>query len=476
MVNSGLKLVYFNTKFSEHFSLIYKTRLCLGASMPDIISSFDSQLAQRWKKLLSKTLNTGHLRFEESYVIGGNKQTFEFRLKKLSLGTGDIGVSVYAFNITDQKKYEQSIKQNEANLRSILDNTDSAIWLIDNKLQLIEFNRSFVQFWKTLNGDHPACDEKLIRIPNSNDLTSKFSLWYRCIRKKKPFTKNLSVMLSGHSHIFNIEAFPIIKNGIVNGATFFAHDITEKQSKEETLQKKNEELERLNKQFDELVYSASHDLRSPITSSRGLINLMRIDMSRSNTENCLNLIETSLNKLDNIVREITLFSKTSRSRVHIEKINTYSFINECVESQIVKEGVNGSNISFQIDAKRVKTIYSDQEKLKLAINNLINNAIRFRDPRKQPQVKIKVTYVKKKIKLEIADNGIGIPLEHQSKIFDMFYKAHETSQGPGLGLFVASEAINRVKGSIRVYSEPGIGSKFEIEFSPVNSNNLRAAI
>lgn len=120
-------------------------------------------------------------------------------------------------------------------------------------------------------------------------------------------------------------------------------------------------------------------------------------------------------------------------------------------------------IYVRLDVASDYTILTDKSRLNVVLHNLIGNALKYQDPQKENQeVTVKVTNDSDQTKIEISDNGIGIAPEHQEKIFDMFYRASEQSNGSGLGLYIVRETITKLKGNIQVSSTPGLGSVFAI--------------
>ena len=234
-----------------------------------------------------------------------------------------------------------------------------------------------------------------------------------------------------------------------------------KMKAEETLRQQNLELKRLNKELDKFVYSASHDLRSPLTSLLGLINVAFTDINTPGTiETYLHKMHYTVNKLDNILKEILAYSYNARLSVKSEKIDIESLINECFEKW--KHLEDYSEIEKKVSIHQEVELYSDRYRLALILNNLISNAILYRDVEKQQSIiHIDIT-VSKIISITIKDNGIGIHRNYLPKVFDMFYRGSSKSVGAGLGLYIAKEAVEKLDGKITLESFSGRGTKFTI--------------
>lgn len=225
-------------------------------------------------------------------------------------------------------------------------------------------------------------------------------------------------------------------------------------------------VDKLNKSVNELdrfVYSASHDLSAPLKSIQGLINLVKLENKDDNIIIHLDYIENSIFKLENVIKDLIQFSRNSRAELKYSDINLLSFVNDIIMS--LKFQPEFLHFKFDISIPEDVIVKSDQQRLHMIIHNLLSNAIKYQDKEKPLRwASIEFLKVEKSWVLEVKDNGIGISKEHNNKVFKMFYRATELSQGTGLGLFIVKEAIEKLDGKISLKSELDSGSKFRIEF------------
>jgi signal transduction histidine kinase len=225
------------------------------------------------------------------------------------------------------------------------------------------------------------------------------------------------------------------------------------------LRSKNEELKEVNSKMEKFLYSTSHDLRSPLSSILGLINLMRLETKDPEILDYIGKIEGSAVKLDRIVQDLRGFSNTSYKSKKIQRIVLEDLTQKVIASYHGTEYFR--QIHFEITAHEREPFFSDAESIEIILDNIIRNAIHFYDANKvRPFVRIAIGTDAKELQLEVMDNGIGISKMHQSLIFDMFYKASHQSRGAGLGLYIVKESIQQLKGSVTVESEIGFGSIF----------------
>lgn len=235
----------------------------------------------------------------------------------------------------------------------------------------------------------------------------------------------------------------------------------------------NEELLNTNLELDRFVYSASHDLRAPINSLKGLIKILLVEKDISTVSEYLEMIDKSLNQQDTFITEIINYSRNRRKELNNEWVN----IGELVDSTISHLQYMGEAAAIHFCTEsNAELVYTDPLRLKIILKNLVSNAIKFSDPERTFQtVTIKSSVQDKMLKLEVADNGIGVSEEFQEKIFEMFFVTLHSSRGSGLGLYITKEAVTRLNGTIVLTSVLGIGSCFAITIPLVDVPELISA-
>jgi signal transduction histidine kinase len=226
---------------------------------------------------------------------------------------------------------------------------------------------------------------------------------------------------------------------------------------EDERQKLNEE----NKELDSFLSSTSHDLRTPIASILGLTYLGRIELQEEKARTFMNIIEERIKKLDLIISDILNLSRSKKIDVKIEELDLRELIEEATADIRFNKGASSIFLDYQ--AHPSHTFKSDYNQLKIILSNLLTNAVKYHNlSQANPFIRITFKRTKNVVEIEVEDNGRGISKEHVPKIFDMFFRAAEDTEGTGLGLYIVKEALNKIKGIIFVDSEPGKGSKFRI--------------
>jgi two-component system, sensor histidine kinase len=248
---------------------------------------------------------------------------------------------------------------------------------------------------------------------------------------------------------------------------FAGRAISDLRQTEEKLNDKLQELKHTNAELDRFVYSVSHDFSAPLKSIQGLVNISKLDASPNNKEEYLTKIGASVSKLDLFIKEILDYSRNNRLAIQQERIVIKELCTEVIEG--LKYMDNFQKIKFELSGPESKTIFTDRIRLKIIMNNLLSNAIKFQKKfgNEIPLIQLSCFESVDSFKIIVEDNGEGIRPEIMPKIFDMFFRGHPNSNGSGLGLYIAREAAEKLRGNIMVSSEYGKGTTFTVEI-PLN--------
>lgn len=229
---------------------------------------------------------------------------------------------------------------------------------------------------------------------------------------------------------------------------------------QELIEKQNKQLIKANQELDRFVYSASHDLRAPLMSIDGLVNLFEMGSNLTQAE-FIRLMKAKIQTMDGFIRDITHYSRNARAQVRKEQIALRQLVTDVAES--LKYADPSQKVVIENHVPDELSVTTDMYRLRVVLSNLISNAIKYADVTKpQPAVIVRAERVDGGVHMTIEDNGIGIEAAHQDKIFSMFYRATAHGQGSGLGLYIVQEALEKIGGRITFQSEYTKGSRFTI--------------
>jgi signal transduction histidine kinase len=220
--------------------------------------------------------------------------------------------------------------------------------------------------------------------------------------------------------------------------------------KRKLLNKTSKELEVTHNELDQFVYRASHDLVAPLKSVRGLINLAKHEPTSKVVEEYHHLMEVSILKLEEFIKNIMEYSVNSNLKLTYEMVELERFTSELLNDIQFYPGFSEIEVKTTFD---VKELYSDRRRLHIILSNYITNAIKYHDFARKPEIIVSSEEVDSGVLIKVIDNGPGIETEHLDKVFDMFYRARQDSKGSGLGLYIVKESAEIIGAKVWIESK-----------------------
>ncbi len=224
------------------------------------------------------------------------------------------------------------------------------------------------------------------------------------------------------------------------------------------LRHKIAELEKTNDELNRFIYSISHELRAPLVSVIGIVNLVKMENLYHSSGEYWSLIESCSNKLDYYIQKTLQYYKNNKTQAEAAEIEFESLVAELIDLYAYAN----KDTQFTTHIDQSVPFKGDLFRIEVIMGNLISNAIKYQkvnELHKKVTITIQVTL--QFAEISIADNGIGIINEHLEKIFTQFFKS-KNHHGSGLGLFIVKEALNKINGRIAVTSDLDHGTTFKI--------------
>jgi PAS domain S-box-containing protein len=238
-------------------------------------------------------------------------------------------------------------------------------------------------------------------------------------------------------------------------------DISERKMSEQKILQQNIELSKTNAELDQFIYRTSHDLRAPLASIMGLVQVGMKGANEAEVKYCFQMIHERATAQDNFIKEILDYARNARIHPELKKISLKGFLLETIQTLFFMEG--SEKIKINVNISSGMEVIIDTVRMKSIFSNLVSNAIKYHDHKKPNQfIHINATKTETHWKLTVEDNGIGIMPDRIDKIFNMFYRGTEVSKGSGLGLFIVQETVQKLGGTIHVESQFGMGSTFTV--------------
>lgn len=458
ITNKDFRYTYTNKSFEDFFG--YTKEQFFDKHIKDILGTEAFQRA--YPHYLSAL--EGQTEVYENTVLNkdGSIRYIQVTLKPFYSNHEIIGSLILSIDITSMKNKELAIEESEARFKSMFEKHSSVMLLIEPiSGRIINANQSAANFYGGTVAD--LCQRN---INEFNTLPPELVEEERkkAVEEKRNYFIFTHMLLNGKERIVEVHSSPIIYN---ENLILFSiiHDITERTKAEEALKRSEKELKKLNEDKDRFISIISHDLKGPIYSIHGLLELIVPNIknyTQDETENFIKMIYNSVHDTTQLLEEILVWARSNSGRIPFEPklINIEHVFNDVLQN--LNQVANDKNIAIQYRAKQEITVFADSNMIHTVLRNLIANAIKF--TYKDGLIEIIAEHNPTNVQITVADNGVGISPEVIEKLFNLSHKitteGTAKEKGTGLGLLLCKEFIDKHHGKIWVESTEGFGSKF----------------
>ena len=421
------------------------------------------------KELFSEEAES-YLKNDEEVVKSGRPQTGiigEFRTPegmkrvrtdKIPLKDADgnvTGIIGFSVDITEHKRTRQALQESEEWFRTIVETAPSLlqicnaegnnVYVSPNCEKITGYTQEELQgtvIWWVHEDDMPRAKEVFERTFCEGVGGKDF--------KYKAVKKNGELWYASSSWV------PLRDNGgNFNGIVMQTIDITERKRAEEEREQLIKELEAKNDEMERFIYTVSHDLRSPLVTIRGFVDVLRKDLGPNEiekVENNLKYIENATTKMDRLLSDTMQLSRIGRVVNPPEDVPFGELVQEALEQTTAK--IKSSEVSV---AEDFPAVHVDRMRIVEVLVNLIENSINYMGEQSHPKIEVGYRVECEETVFFVKDNGMGIDKSQHEKVFELFYKPDKSSKGTGAGLAIVKRIIEVQEGRIWIESEKGEG-------------------
>ncbi|OGX81945.1 hypothetical protein BEN47_04805 [Hymenobacter lapidarius] len=234
------------------------------------------------------------------------------------------------------------------------------------------------------------------------------------------------------------------------------------------LRDNNEQLTRVNVDLDNFIYTASHDLKAPISNIEGLLHALLVELPPATVQTepvqpILHLMQDSVNRFKRTIEHLTDVSKLQKEHgLPTQPVGLAGIIHDVRLD--LEPLVQAAGARLDVDVAAVPTVLFSEKNLRSVVFNLLSNALKYRDPGRPPHVRVRARSEAEYMVLEVEDNGLGLDAHNEQRLFGMFQRFHDHVEGSGIGLYMVKKMIENAGGRIEVSSRLGVGTTFSVYF------------
>lgn len=254
--------------------------------------------------------------------------------------------------------------------------------------------------------------------------------------------------------------------GHITGVIAVALDVSVQVEARKEVESVNRELLAINADLDNFVYSASHDLKAPISNIEGLMDVLveNIPAEALQTEEVsrvVRMIQSSVDRFKRTVADLSEVAKIQRlSEEAVGSVNLQEVVEEVLLD--LEPMINTTNARIECDFTENVPIQYSFKNLRSVVYNLLSNGLKYRSPDRQPLVQMNTRVTPDFVVFSLSDNGLGMLPTDKEKVFTMFKRLHNHVEGSGVGLYIVKRIIENAGGRIEIESELGQGSTFHV--------------
>ncbi|SHL56152.1 PAS domain-containing protein [Hymenobacter psychrotolerans] len=414
--------------------------------------------------------------------------TFTYQPRRNAQGTID-GVMSFAHDVTNQVLARRVVEERESSFRQIANNAPAMLWVTDVDGQCTYLNHQWYAFTGQTEAealglgwvqavhpeDAPAVGSSFL---DANARRVAFSSLYRLRRHDGVYRWAIDSGLPrfGSSGEFEGLVGTVIDVHEQKMAEMALQRLTEKlrtardeaQALNKELRESNEQLQRTNIDLDNFIYTASHDLKAPITNIEGLLHTLQDELPPQQSEAgevpyILELMNDSVERFKKTIDHLTDVSKLQKEHGQPNAPVALPSIIEDVRLDLAPL-LQQTRGRLLVDVQATPTVLFSEKNLRSVIYNLLSNALKFHHPDRPPLVRIRSRVEAGYQILEIQDNGLGMDLTREQGLFTMFRRYHTHVEGSGIGLYMVKKMVENAGGRIEVQSTVGHGTTFCVYF------------
>lgn len=372
-----------------------------------------------------------------------------------------IGALAMVTDITNKKIYEESLRNSEANIRTILENTNTGYVLLDMYFSIISFNHIAEVSYARELGRPLKEGENLLEYFYGERKRSLQESYVEVLNGRKSDYETFFINPDGSKMWYHVQFSQVLdENKKLLGIVIAANDITERKEMELQREEITKDLIQRNKDLEQFAYIVSHNLRAPVANILGISTIL--EMGNINPE-VLKGLSNSVQKLDEVILDLNDILQIRRELSERKEKVIFSKLVEDIKTSMASL-LDKGNVEIRVNFEEVDELLTVKSYIHSIFSNLISNSIKYSQPNVSARIEIESVKKPHNIELHFKDNGMGIDLKRRGdQVFGLYKRFHtETTEGKGIGLFMVKTQVEALGGKIAIASEVNKGTEFSI--------------
>jgi PAS domain S-box-containing protein len=375
------------------------------------------------------------------------------------------GLLTVGTDVTEQVRARQQVEAREASFRTMADAVPAMLWVTDPAGYCTYLNAQWYLFTGQTEAEALGLGWTRAVHPDDADLAGQSFLQANARREQF-----LRYRLRRHDGVYRWATdtgWPhFTETGAYAGIVGTVIDVHEQQLAEDELQASNEQLTRTNADLDTFIYTASHDLRTPIANIEGLLTALRKQLPAEALQvklvgPILDRMHQSVERFQRTIAQLTDVAQLQQ--IHgqpAEPVDLATLVDELRLDFTTDLATPGATLTVEVAA--CPQVAFAPKNLRSIVYNLLSNALKYRHPARPPVVALRCRSIGDTVVLEVQDNGLGLTEVQQSQLFGLFQRLHTHVAGTGIGLYMVKRLVENAGGTIAVHSRIEEGTTFTI--------------
>jgi len=372
-----------------------------------------------------------------------------------------VGLEGFMTDLTERRRMEEALRESQANLSALIENTEGSIWSVDRDYRLLVGSSVFRQEISTVRGRPFAPGDNVLEDESLSSASEEWREYYDRALRGERFSVETRRRFIDTSRHMEFRFNPIhAADGAVTGVTVFGRDITEHKRAEAQLQHYAAELQRSNQELQQFAHIASHDLQEPLRTIGSFARLLaeryqgRLD---DQADEFIDFIVDGVERMQELLRSLLAYSRVGSQGQEPTITDSQIVLQRALAALRTAIAESAAEITYS----PLPVVVADAVQMNQLLQNLLSNALKFRGP-EPPRVHVSAGREEGWWVFSVRDNGIGIDPRYHEEVFEPLRRLHTRREvpGTGMGLAICARIVARHGGRIWVESMPGEGATF----------------